>query len=537
MVLPTSWRKTTLGEVLLSVVGGGTPSKSNAEYFKGNIPWMSVKDMRSIIINDTIDHISEDAVNDSSTNIIPAGTPIIATRISLGKIVKANFDSAINQDLKALFPASGVNCDYLVGWYRSISRLVEGLGTGTTVKGIRLEVLNSLEFPLPPLVEQKIIAEKLATLLTQVETIKDRLERIPHMLKRFRESVLSAAVSGKLTEAWRGGEYSQKGYPENWTELGLNDVGELARGKSKHRPRNDPRLFGDNYPFIQTGEVANSNGYISKAGNYYSEFGLSQSKLFPKGTLCITIAANIADTSILGIDACFPDSIVGFTPKLEMCNVLFVKYLIDVNKSNLENFAPATAQKNINLKILNAMKIPFPSLDEQNEIVRRVEELLSFSDAILQKSSSALLRVNKLTQSILAKAFRGELTSDWRIANSKLISGVNSADALLKKIKIECEVFKSQPKPKRTTVKKTKGSGMSKKNLTVVDALKQARKPLSGQQLLSATGYPSDVNTEQLERFFLDIRDALVLKKSIVKLDRDENGQDWFTLSVTTLND
>lgn len=110
---------------------------------------MSVKDMNKHILKDTIDHITPDAVKNSSTNIIPAGTPIIATRMSLGKIVTASFDSAINQDLKALFLPKDIERNFFLHWYRSQSQLIESLGTGTTVKGIRLEVLNGLSINLP----------------------------------------------------------------------------------------------------------------------------------------------------------------------------------------------------------------------------------------------------------------------------------------------------------------------------------------------------------------------------------------------------
>ena len=188
--------------------------------------------------------------------------------------------------------------------------------TGTTRKRITRKKLEALELPIPPLAEQKQIAAKLDELLAQVERLKTRLDAIPDLLKRFRQSVLAAAVSGRLTEEWRiRSDYDSEGNPESWQKLRLADIGELARGKSKHRPRNDSRLFGDKYPFIQTGEIANSGGQITSAKKFYSDFGLHQSKLFPTGTLCITIAANIADTAILKIDACFPDSIIGFTPK------------------------------------------------------------------------------------------------------------------------------------------------------------------------------------------------------------------------------
>lgn len=322
-----------------------------------------------------------------------------------------------------------------------------GASSMTGAVGLRRvprKFVENYRFSLPPLAEQQEIARQLDILLAQVEHTQARLQRIPDILKRFRQSVLADAVNGKLTEEWRGDIFETNKYPATWKLQGLSEIGELARGKSRHRPRNDPALFGTEYPFIQTGEVANSNGLITNATKFYSEFGLKQSRLFPKNTLCITIAANIADTAILDIDACFPDSVVGFTPDKKAANVLFIKYLIDVNKNNLEAFAPATAQKNINLKILNEMRIPIPPLEEQSQIVARVEQLFAYADRIEQQAGAALERVNLLSQSILAKAFRGELTADWRANNPDLISGENSAEALLAKIQVEKKLAKAK---------------------------------------------------------------------------------------------
>ena len=157
--------------------------------------------------------------------------------------------------------------------------------------------------------------------------------------------------------------------------------------------------------------------------------------------------------------------------------------------------------------------------------------MFNFSSLAEAKAKTALERVNKITQSILAKAFRGELTADWRAANPDLISEEKSAEALLEKIKAEREAIEKQPKPTRSVIKKNTGGRMSKQIIKVVEALKQAGKPLSGQQLLAAAGYPSDSSTEQLEQFFLDIRDALTIEESIVKLERGGDSQDWFALA------
>jgi len=180
----------------------------------------------------------------------------------------------------------------------------------------------------------------------------------------------------------------------------------------------------------------------------------------------------------------------------------------------------------LSISKISSIAVPIFGLSEQTEIVRRVEELFAFADTIEQKAAAALERVNNLTQSILAKAFRGELTADWRAANPELITGDNSAEALLVKIQGERELLKM--KPKRSNSKKKVGNQVSKKIIKVVDALVEAGKPLSGQQLLSAAGYPNDSDTEALERFFLDIRDYLA-RKLITQVEQND-GEDWFSL-------
>ncbi|WP_324278167.1 restriction endonuclease subunit S [Blastococcus brunescens] len=139
----------------------------------------------------------------------------------------------------------------------------------------------------------------------------------------------------------------------------LGELGRLDRGVSRHRPRNDPALLGGRYPLIQTGEVASSGGFIREYSSTYSELGLAQSRLWPAGTLCITIAANIAKTGILTFDACFPDSIVGFTADKEMTN--YVRVWLTFLQATLEASAPQSAQKNINLAILRSLPVPVPS--------------------------------------------------------------------------------------------------------------------------------------------------------------------------------
>ena len=154
----------------------------------------------------------------------------------------------------------------------------------------------------------------------------------------------------------------------------LGELGELDRGRSQHRPRNAPELLNGPYPLIQTGEVANSDLFITEYKNTYSELGLSQSKLWKAGTLCITIAANIAQTAILTFDACFPDSVVGFIPKSNV-NVVYLHYWFGFFQKILETQAPQVAQKNINLKILSDLDVMIPSCDQQKQFVDFVAQV------------------------------------------------------------------------------------------------------------------------------------------------------------------
>lgn len=153
-------------------------------------------------------------------------------------------------------------------------------------------------------------------------------------------------------------------------EVTLGEIGTISRGKSKHRPRHDQILFTNGkYPMIQTGDVKQTYKYLYSYDKAYNEVGLKQSKLWPKGTLCITIAANIAESAILGIDACFPDSIVGFLPDKKKCNVEYIYYFIQNYKKDIQRLAYGTVQDNINLKTFDKVKIPLPSLLKQKQIV------------------------------------------------------------------------------------------------------------------------------------------------------------------------
>lgn len=158
----------------------------------------------------------------------------------------------------------------------------------------------------------------------------------------------------------------------SWDYVTLDKLGSISRGKSKHRPRNDKTLFGGKYPFIQTADVKAAGLYLTDYNETYNDKGLAQSKLWSAGTLCITIAANIADTAILGIDACFPDSVMGFTPYEDISNVKFVKYAFDILQRDCKKISQGTAQDNLSWKKLSTIKFPAPDIEIQDKIVSKL---------------------------------------------------------------------------------------------------------------------------------------------------------------------
>ena len=289
-----------------------------------------------------------------------------------------------------------------------------------THKRYWISVYAKMKILLPSLAEQNAIVAKIEELFSSLDSGIADLKKAQGQLVIYRQAVLKKAFEG---------EFDIKR---------LGEVSIVKRGKSKHRPRNDKSLFGGKYPFIQTGEIRVANGgIITKYKNTYSEKGLAQSKLWPKGTLCLTIAANIGETAFLGFEACFPDSVVGIVPDKDLLNDLFLNYYIQKIKKEMDYKASATAQKNINVAFLDALEIPLPSIKKQHQIVQEIESRLSVCDKVEESIVESLEKSKALRQSILKKAFEGRLLNEQELAACKAAPDYEPASVLLKRIKAE----------------------------------------------------------------------------------------------------
>lgn len=287
-------------------------------------------------------------------------TPYIAVvkdGAGVGRVMRLPAKSSVIGTMQYILPKNNVDTGYLA--YALEHMNLSKYYTGATIPHIYFKDYKKEKFPLPPLDEQRRITAVLDKVSGLIAKRREQLDKLDELVKaRFVEMFGDPSANSQ------------------WTTQKLSKLGELNRGVSKHRPRNDPALLGGPYPLIQTGDVSNSGLYILDYSSTYSELGLAQSRLWKEGTLCITIAANIAQTSILAFDACFPDSVVGFLPG-EKTNAVFVHYWFSFFQKILEEQAPQVAQKNINLKILSDLDVIVPPYNLQadfSDFVRQAEK-------------------------------------------------------------------------------------------------------------------------------------------------------------------
>jgi type I restriction enzyme, S subunit len=280
---------------------------------------------------------------------------------------------------------------------RAFVALCQADSEGTTNRvRLQLDRFSESEIPLPPLAEQRRIVARIEALAAKVEAAR-----------QLREEVMEEAelvLGANLREIFRRFEDR-----EDCEHTTLGKATKLQRGKFSHRPRNDPMFFGGAHPWIQIGEIGSADKYITDYTETLNDAGLKISRKFPKGTLLISIAATIGAVGILTFDCCMPDSIVAVMPYEDKATSEFLYYYLLYVRSYLEEIAPQSAQKNINLRILNPLPISLPALPEQRRIVAHLDALQAKLGAVQAHQAATQTRLEALLPSLLDQAFRGEL--------------------------------------------------------------------------------------------------------------------------------
>ena len=274
-------------------------------------------------------------------------------------------------------------------------KAIEEVTGYTTVKHLSSKQILGIEMLVPPRDEQRRIVAILDEAFEGIATAKANAEKNLQNARELFDSKLLMLLSDD---------------ERIWTRKTLKEVSvDFGRGKSKHRPRNDPKLYGGPYPFIQTGDVRGSDHLITEYTQTYSEAGLAQSKLWPRGTLCITIAANIAETGVLSFDACFPDSVIGVVVDDAQTTSKYLEYMLHTVKADLKAKGKGSAQDNINLGTFENERFPFPDLLTQKRVVGLLDDLSAEVQRLEDVYARKLSALDELKKSLLHQAFTGQL--------------------------------------------------------------------------------------------------------------------------------
>ncbi len=388
------WQTVPVAEIAKQVRGVSyDKSQVSSNPSQGLIPILRAGNIQdgSLLLNNDLVFAPESCVS-SQQLLRPCDIVIAASSGSLDVVGKAaqveyQWQGSFGAFCKVVRPTSDrIDPRYLHHYFQSSGyrRKVSSLAAGANINNLKNEHIDDLEIPLPPLEEQRRIA-----------AILDKAAELETLL--LKQSRLLEDAEKHLFLEYLGSPFPGK---TPWPVAQLGELGSLERGISKHRPRNDPSLMDGPYPFIQTGDVAGCRGKLTTFSATYSEKGLAQSRLWPAGTLCITIAANIAKTGILDFDACFPDSVVGFQAK-NPAIITYVQCWMSFLQGHIEQMAPESAQKNINLEILRGLSVPVPS----DTVLKKFHVAILALRCTWSRSTQRRRRTSELKSSLQSESF------------------------------------------------------------------------------------------------------------------------------------
>jgi len=425
--LPEGWTQTSVGE-LFHIVGGGTPSTKNSEYWEGDIPWISSADiygLKKIVPRRTI---NQNAIKNSAAHLVPKGSIIVVTRVSLGRIAICDTPISFSQDCHALIPKTdSVDPEFALFYLSQAVQTFQSQSRGTTISGVTVKVVSSLPFPLPPLAEQQRIVSRIEALLTHVNAARDRLSRAPLIMRQFRQTLLAAAYSGKFTQDWRHENELinnidqskinfEENLPKTWKLITIHEACDVNPPKPSKNflPADAPVTFVP-MPAVDADMGAITNPQLKPYLDVRSGFTSFRDGdvIMAKITPCMENGkAAIIHGMKNGIGFGSTEFHV-MRSRGEILPEYLYRYIRQESfRKDAENhFTGSVGQKRVPSDFIKQSVIPLPPLAEQHEIVRRVGLLFERADAIDREVVAAGRRCERLTQAVLGKAFRGELVA------------------------------------------------------------------------------------------------------------------------------
>ncbi|WP_178989030.1 restriction endonuclease subunit S [Winogradskyella schleiferi] len=416
------WIECTLGEVCFTT-SGGTPSRQNKDFYKGNIPWIKSGELDKGIIYDSEEHISEEAIKKSSAKIFPKGTLLFALYgATIGKMATLGVDAATNQAICGIYKSDVFNSEYLYNFLFSQKNFLIQQGIGGAQPNISQTILKKLNISIAPLVEQKAIVNKIEELFSSLDSGIADLKKAQGQLVIYRQAVLKKAFEGA---------YSDKEYKI----VTIDTLCEVVRGGSP-RPAGDERFYNGDIPFMKVRDISRNIGiYVDNAEHSIKEAGLKKTRFVDANTLLLTNSgATLGIPAITTINTTFNDGIAAF---LYLDDDLRYHYYYWCSKTvYLRNLNQGAAQPNLNTSVIGKMEIPiYEDKDEHKKIVQEIESRLSVCDTVEKDIAGSLDKAQALRQSILKKAFEGTLLGEAEIAKCKADKDYEPASVLLERIK------------------------------------------------------------------------------------------------------
>ncbi|WP_314340825.1 restriction endonuclease subunit S [Acinetobacter guillouiae] len=421
--LPANWSSVHL-KWISTIYAGGTPSKTIESYWEnGVIPWINSGAVNQTYVLEPSTYITKAAYENSSAKWIPKNALVMALAgqgKTKGMVAQLGIDTTCNQSMAAILPNDLSYARFLFWWITANYQNIRNMSGGDLRDGLNLEHLGDIGCPLPSSEEVTSIASFLDYETAKIDILITKQEKLIELLKEKRQAVISHAVikglNPNVSMKDSGAEWLGE-VPEHWVVKSYRHASRIYRGKFGHRPRNDPAFYDGVYPFIQTGDVARADKFITSYSQTLNEKGKEVSQLFPKGTLMMAIAANIGDLAILGFEAYAPDSVVGFKPN-EGIDLEFLRYSFMAALPALEQTSTQSTQANLNVERIGAVKGVLPSFEEQKSIVEYLDHLLERYRVTQVEVLKAIDLLKERRTALISAAVTGKIdVRNWQNTN------------------------------------------------------------------------------------------------------------------------
>lgn len=403
--IPAHWKWVRLGSIA-NFIGGGTPDKAVPDFWNGEIPWASVKDLRASSITTTQDTISQLGLDNSSVQLCEPGNLILATRITPGKSTIANRAMAINQDLK-IVKTQLLLPEFLQLYLDSQSSWFEANSSGSTVMGIRISALDKLATPLPPLDEQQRIVDYVDQASTKVDDVIQRLEQYIEEAPARRNKLIQAGVSGAMTTDWR----TKQGLGQvSWLQTSIGELGPVVTGNTP--PTKNAENYGDYMPFIKPADL-NQGRHTISADSHLSEVGAKVARVTPADSVAMCcIGATITKAGLIEVEAATNQQINVLTPSADH-DPVFLFYLFEspAFKNEVIATSSSTTLPIINKGRFSKLEVVVPSLREQQKIASILDDTLTRLEQTIGLIQVTVDKLHSLRSDVASAALAGNMTA------------------------------------------------------------------------------------------------------------------------------